>query len=137
MTVLNCGAVGTTSPPHVSQCCPQPSPDSDARKKAPQSMTIMLYAKTAQAYFANLESFNSVSILLHSNLSSRFVKNNTGNRKREELRKLETLNGNRTFFYLSLLLAKNFNGFGFINSRTNLCRRLRSLLSPDSHFIRG
>jgi hypothetical protein len=42
MIVFNSGADGIISPWHVSQCCPQPSPDLEARKNTPHSMTIKL-----------------------------------------------------------------------------------------------
>jgi hypothetical protein len=51
MTVFNCGAVGIASPPHVSQCCPQPSPEYDARKNTPQRITTKLYASANHANF--------------------------------------------------------------------------------------
>src|SRR5215213_8201495 len=40
--------------------------------------------------------------------------------------KLEKLNGNRTFFYMPVLLAKDFDGSRRFNCRTKLYRRLRS-----------
>ena len=52
MSVAADGSRGKTTPLQSGQCSPQPAPDPVARTYAPQRITPMLYASTAQANLA-------------------------------------------------------------------------------------
>src|SRR4051794_29933776 len=63
ISVFSSGADGITSPWHVSQCCPHPSPDFEARRKTPHKITTRFQTSVNHAYLAKPDSFFSLAIL--------------------------------------------------------------------------